>query len=200
MDREIEKIFVDIIKAELNLPNNYGLDGDGNAIPTVIIDSQNIELGTTDELQISIGMSDAQVISNINRYDETTNTEIQECVQRENIQIDLSSRNNDARQRRWEIQLALKSILAQQMQEQYQFRIFRIPASFINASEAEGGSTLNRFSIVIPVNVWYRKEKTLTPRTINDTYYGDYYEEFNVRVDNEQSINQSSGIIEIEYE
>ena len=37
MQKSIEKILVDIIKHELNLPDNYGTTSKGDVIPSVII-------------------------------------------------------------------------------------------------------------------------------------------------------------------
>lgn len=194
MLREVEKIFVDIIKAELELPDSYGVDSKGNEIPTVFIDSQNITLGTTDKLQIIVGLADAQPYANNNYFDSVTNKEVQEVTLRENIQIDLVSKNKEARQRRWEILAALQSILSKQKQEEFYFKIFKISSSFVNTSEAEGGSQLNRYSIVIPTHVWYRKIKDITPQD----GYADCYDTFNVRADDENTINEINGIIDFE--
>ena len=54
MNKNIEEIFVDLIQKELNLPNNWGLDSQGNEIPCVIIKNQNIKLFNTPNLQIEI--------------------------------------------------------------------------------------------------------------------------------------------------
>lgn len=180
---EVEKIFVDIINHEIDVnPAN------------VWIQSQNVKIPTDpDKLFVAIGMVDAQVIANNNTVetpDENTINEVQEIVQRENIQIDIFSRDNKARTMRWEIQTALKSIFSQQQQEKNNFRIFRIPTSFVNSSEVEGTSELNRFSIVIPCHVWYRKVKTLSDTS------SEYYDDFSTRVDDEQTIGQPNGLIE----
>ena len=42
MNKEIEKIFVDLIQTSLGLPNDYGEDPNGNVIPCVTIKSQNL--------------------------------------------------------------------------------------------------------------------------------------------------------------
>ena len=114
-----------------------------------------------------------------------------EVMMRENIKIDILSRDNGARDKRWEVFASLQSIYSQQKQEEYQFKIFKLPTSFVNATEAEGGSQLNRFSIVIPTFSWYSKEVDLPTDQ-------DYYDKFETRVDDEQSIGGPEGIIEFQ--
>ena len=117
-----------------------------------------------------------------------TPTEIQQVQMSENIQIDIQSRNNDARTRRWEIIAALQSIYAKQKMEENSFKIFRIPRSFVNSGMSDGGSVLNRFSIVINCYTWYNKTKNIT----------EYYDDFNTRVDDESTITEAVGAIEIQ--
>lgn len=104
-------------------------------------------------------------------------------VQRsEIIQIDILSRGNDILSRNWEIVGALRSIYCQQQQEKYNFKIMRLTRGLVNTSSAEGGSELNRYTITIPVFVWYMQETLLAPD--GETYY----DSFGVRVDDEQTI------------
>lgn len=156
--------------------------------------NQNKKIPNDDGLYVIVGMSDGHVIAN-NRTTENTLSgmnEIQQVVMLENIQIDILSKSNDAVLRRHEILTAISSVYSIQLQEQYGFKIFKIPASFINSSSAEGGSNLNRFSVVIPCHVWYNKTKAIP--SIN----GDYYDKFTHRVDDAKSIETSDGIIEFE--
>ena len=124
-----------------------------------------------------------------------TMIETNEVQARETIQIDILSRSNDALMRNWEIIAALKSIFSQQTQEANDFKIFRIPQSFVNTSSAEGGSQLNRYTLTFPAFVWYRKAKVLTNAGING---GDYYDDFRQRVDDEKSIGTTVPIIQFE--
>ena len=52
MKIEPEKLIINIIKKEMNLKDDYGVDQEGNLIPCIAIGSQNVLLGTTDQLQI----------------------------------------------------------------------------------------------------------------------------------------------------
>ena len=73
MKKSIEKIFVDIIKHELNLPDNYGKTSLGDVIPSVIIYSQNIKLFNTDKLQVTVKTVSQRVYSNRSQFKENPN-------------------------------------------------------------------------------------------------------------------------------
>lgn len=118
--------------------------------------------------------------------------ETQRVQMRENIQIDILSRDNQALFRRWEVVGALRSLNSEQAQELYGFKIFSIPRTFVNASGAEGGSLLNRFTITVPCIVWYEKTTVIPPSSF------DYYDDFKTRVDDEKTIGTDHGIIEFE--
>jgi hypothetical protein len=123
---------------------------------------------------------------------QNATTEVNKVQAREDLQIDIWSRSNAAIFRNWEIVAALQSIYAQQQMELVQFKIFRIPRSFINTSSAEGGSQLNRYTITISCFVWYVKETLLT------TDKGDYYDDFTQRVDDRQTIGSDKPLIAFE--
>lgn len=178
--RAVEQIFVDIINNEIDvLPENVWVKNQNFKIPDA-----------ADELFIAVGMVDASVIQSKNSSFDVDGvfTEVQEVIQRENIQIDLISRDNKALLMRAQVLMALNSIFSKQKQEEYSFKIFRIPTSFVNSSEAEGTSQLNRFSIVVPTHVWYRKERAVGSE--------DYYDDFDTRVDDENTISETNGLIE----
>lgn len=180
---EIEKIFYDIIVNEVTVaPVNVWVASQNKVIPA-----------DPDKLFIVISMVDAKVIANSRHTKSSAGgmTQIQQLVQRENIQLDIISRDNKALTQRGEVLMAITSVFAQQEMEKNDFKIFRIPTSFANTTEIEGTSQLNRFSIVIPCHVWYRKETELTPAT------NEYYDDFDTRVDDEGSIDQPQGIIEL---
>ena len=180
MQKEIEKIFVDLIQQSLNLPNNYGLDNQGNEIPCVTIKSQNIKLFTTPKLQIAVSTLSNQIYSN-RKYDiEITDKQGQLqyaekiCInEQRQMQIDCYSRDNSARQRYWEVQACLTSTLAEQLQDQYQFRIGTISRAF-NLSGLDGGSDINRYTIRFDCLSWNEK---ITPIK--------YYDKFEVTAETE---------------
>ena len=72
------------------------------------------------------------------------------------MQIDVYSRNNEARQRFWEVQACLNNTLSAQLQDKYQFRISKISNTF-NISGLDGGSEINRYSIRFNCLTWQEK-------------------------------------------
>ena len=172
MNKEVEKIFVELIQTSLNLPDNYGLDAQGNEIPCVIIKSQNIKLFNTEHLQITVGTLSCNTFSNRREYFEQVIDEQVHYYERSMVneqrtmQIDVYSRNNEARQRFWEVQACLNNTLSTQLQDKYQFRISKISNTF-NISGLDGGSEINRYSIRFNCLTWQEK--------VNEI---DYYEVF----------------------
>lgn len=176
MIKSIEKILVDIIKHELNLPDTYGTTSNGDAIPTVIIYSQNIKLFNTDKLQVCIRTVGVQPYSNRSEFVtnlDGTYSEVQDLNLQRMMQIDCYSRNNDARNRFWEITAALKSNYAQQQMDLYNFKLASITNSN-NISGIDGGSDINRFTVTFNALTHEQKITQI-----------DYYDKFRVTAQNE---------------
>lgn len=177
MQKEIEKILVDIIQKEMDLPDNYGKIH-GDIVPCVTIYAQNIKLFNTDKIQITIKTLTAHDYSNRIEYIENPKPtapdskdallEVQDINQSRMMQVDIYSRNNEARQRFWEVSAALKSTYSQQMQDKYSFKIGTI-TSDVNLSGLGGGSDINRYTLTFNVLVHYQKSKPI-----------DYYDKFQV--------------------
>ncbi len=175
MQKEIEKIFVDIIKHELNLPDNYGKTDSGDVIPSVVIAAQNIKLFNTDKLQITVKTVSSHNYSNRSETKEINGefSEIQDLNQSRLMQIDIYSRNNDARIRYPEVVMALNSNYAQQQMDLYNFKIGTM-TNDINLSGLDGGSDINRFTITFNVLVHYQK---ITPINYYDKFTHQIYKE-----------------------
>lgn len=180
MQKSIEKIIVDIIKHELNLPENYGKSSNGDVIPTVIIYGQNIKLFNTDKLQITVRTVSQRIWSNRNEFkeipinDETQYIEVQDINESRMMQVDVYSRNNEARERFWEVQTALNSVYAQQQMDLYNFKLSTI-SSAQNISGIDGGSDINRFAITFTALTHQQKTKVI-----------DYYDKFSATYYNEK--------------
>lgn len=176
MQKSIEKIIVDIIKHELNLPDNYGQTTNGDVIPSVIIYSQNIKLFNTDKMQVTVRTVSQRVWSNRNYTKENGQgvyQEIQDINESRIMQVDVYSRNNDARERFWEVQTALNSIYAQQMMDLYNFKLANI-SNVQNVSGIDGSADINRFAITFTALTHQEKIKTI-----------DYYDKFSAKYYNE---------------
>lgn len=184
MQKSIEKILVDIIKHELTLPDNYGRTPRGDVIPSVIIYAQNIKLFQTDKLQITVKTVSEQIYSNRTEFKENPNPvdpdgkdaflEVQDLNEGRMIQIDVYSRNNEARERHHEVTMALNSVYAQQQMDLYNFKIGTISNS-VNISGIDGGSDINRFTTTFNVIIHHQKIKPV-----------DYYNKFQTTMDSEQ--------------
>lgn len=164
----------------------------------IFLRDENAFIPNDKRLYVAVGLMTAYPISNESFIQDATvngqpvTQEVTRVQQRENIQVDIMSSSPEAKIRHWEIVAAMQSILSQQTQEANYFKIFRAPISFANTSGAEGGSFINRYSIVIACHVWYQKVKTLT------TGSGDYYDDFTTRVDDEKTIGTDTPLIEFE--
>lgn len=88
-------------------------------------------------------------------------TEIQQVAMTDIIQIDAMSFNSEARTKRAEILMALRSIYSQQLQDQYSMKISRIPQSFVAMPTLEETKFLNRFVLRVFVNSIYTKSKAV---------------------------------------
>lgn len=182
MRKSIEKIFVDIIKHELGLPDNYGRTSKGDEIPTVLIYGQNIKLFNTDKLQVTVRTVSQRVYSNRSQFINNPNPageddlylEIQDINESRLMQVDIYSRNNDARERFWEVEMALKSTYAQYQMDLYNFKIGTIPNAQ-NLSGLDGGSDINRFTISFNVLTHQHKETPIS-----------YYDKFKATLNNEE--------------
>lgn len=181
MEKPIEKILVDLIQKELNLPNNYGLDPQGNEIPCVMIASQNIKLFNTPKIQITVKTLQNRTFSSRKEYreeiidDETHYFEDKYINENRTMQIDVYSKNNEARERFPEIQSCLNSTYAEQLQDKYQFKI-GIISDAVNLSGLDGGSELNRFTIRFNCLTWSKYTKEV-----------DYYQSFRTQARNKNS-------------
>ena len=192
MIKEVEKILIDILSHELDLPLTYGVNDEGNEVPVFVIGFSNAMLGTTDKLQISVQTVNSNPVANASKLDisVTAPIERQYLSSLQTMQIDVMSANTDARTKSHEVILALESIYSQMMQEKFQFKIHKNITGFNNVSEAEGESNLNRFALTITCFTWYYKTKQIT----------DYYDKFNIRADDEKTISEIDGLLELDYD
>lgn len=158
---QIEEYIVDIIRKEMNLNQQ-----------NIWIHSQNRKIPPqSQELYVTVGCVDFLPISSKSRYNPADDTEIQTVYGRATVQIDILSRSREARIRRAELLMALNSYYSKEVQDKKQFRIFELPQRFINTSSLEGGSEINRFSLIIRAMISEDKVKET-----------DYYDTFNAKI------------------
>jgi hypothetical protein len=100
-------------------------------------------------------------------------TETQQVAMLYQIQIDLMSFGPEARVRKEEVYMALRSIRAQTLMEKWNMKIARMPSAFQNAASLEETKMLNRFTMTIAVNALLTKTQPV----------GDYYNQFTLQTD-----------------
>lgn len=162
---QIEQYVVDIIRKEMGLDQQH-----------IWIQAQNRKIPpNSDDLYVVVGVVDFLPISSKSYFkeeydsgDEPATIERQILYGRANIQVDIFSRSNEARNRRGEVLMALNSFYSQEVQNNKQFRIFELSSSFLNLSGLAGGSDINRFTIRFYAMVAETKDKS-----------SDYYDVFN---------------------
>lgn len=150
MEIEIEKVIQQLLLHELDLPSNYG-KADSKIIPSVFVYSPIVSLGATDKLQICIKSIGSNIVANTH-YHRTVGDvyqDVKETVINDSIQIDISSRNEDARKRRHEVINAFTSDYAKYLQEKYKCRLFEIPSRMVNTQRAEGATMIYRYTLTL---------------------------------------------------
>lgn len=177
----------DIIKEEMVLDDNQ-----------IWLRNQNKVIPDDDGLYIIVGIVNSQPFSNITEFVPVTVNSVdllqenQRVTIKEDIQIDVVSADIQAAQRAWEVIAAINSLYSKQIQDANSFKIFKQPTHFVDLSGIEGGSTVNRYSILLSAWSWYVKSKVL-PQT------GDnYYDDFTTRVDDNKTIDTDTPVIEFE--
>lgn len=171
---QIEEYTVDIIRKEMALNQQ-----------NIWIHSQNRKIPPqSQELYVTVGCVDFLPISSKSIFNPDNDTEVQTVYGRASVQIDILSRSREARIRRAELLMALNSYYSKEIQDKYQFRIFELPQRFINTSSLEGGSEINRFSLVIRAMISEDKVKTTS-----------YYDTFNAEI-----LAQGKDLTEIELD
>lgn len=161
MNREPIKIIGDIIK------NNMVLTDD-----QIFIYNQDFKIPPTKGMFILLQYNTSQPYSAVNKFMPAAiglegAEESISITMKEDYTINIISKNDEARQRKEEILMALNSNYSQDQQGLYQFQIAKISNSFVNVSELEGAGMLNRFAINISLLAHYNK-------TIDTAYYDDF--------------------------
>lgn len=162
---QVEEYIVDIIRTEMGLSQQ-----------NIWIQSQNRKIPPqSKELYCVVGVTNFKPISSKSRFLPETQQEEQTMYGRCDVQVDLMSRSNEARIRRSELLLALSSYYSKNVQDSNCFRIFELPTMFINTSGLQGGSDINRFTLIIPTMISETKIKSV-----------EYYDKFRIEISEEK--------------
>ena len=144
----------------------------------IFIYNQDFKIPETSGLFVVMNRGLAQTYSVTNEFlpaPEGTDTAQQSIssLRKENYIINLMSKNDEARLREFEVDLALRSDFSANQQELYQFKITNINDGNSNVSELEGAGTLTRFAINISLFAHYNK-------TIDTVFYDDFTNQINI--------------------
>jgi hypothetical protein len=143
-----EKLLANVIQQEMNLRNDQ-----------VYIYNQDFKIPNISDIFIVIEYIGDNPICNNNWIKETDTgfDEFQQCTVLEKYMVDIYSRNNEARLRKQEVVMALRSIYSEQIQEGACCKIFPVFQSFRNVSRAEGDAMLTRYAIDVYMQRQYVK-------------------------------------------
>lgn len=180
---EPEKIIQNILLHELELPLTYGKDKDGFIIPSVYVYSPDVSCGYTDKLQICIQSISSKVLANSNTAKSINKnfTEIQEVILQDTVQLDIFSRNKEAKMRRFEVITALHSTYSQEIQDKNTISIFQIPSKMNSTSIIEGSARIYRYTLTFEVRYKHEYTKII-----------DYYDKFRFNYGVDDISNPSS--------
>ncbi len=159
--REPVKVIGDILVQQL------GLIGSGKN-SQVMLTNERFNIPVTEGLYIALSYVDGKAIGNNNYFDGNAAVETQQVVMLYHLQIDMLSFNAEARTRKEEVYLALRSLFAQAKMERYRMQIARMPSAFVDASSLEESKMLNRFTMTIAVTAMTSKDVPVTD--IYDTF------------------------------
>lgn len=135
MGNDSDVVLCDIITHEL------GIDAD-----RVVVYSEDFDPPKDDELYIVVSTRRGKPLSIQNYFDPTTNEEVGGSVTFDNLDIDITSKNREAIDRKEEVLIALTSFYSIEQQEKNGIKIFR-PAEIIDLSFIEAASAMKRFRI-----------------------------------------------------
>ena len=152
---EPDLIIADIIATEMSLASGR-----------VVVYDENFKAPNDQDIYITIAFSSGKIIGNNNRFNPDTNSEEQYVSVSETYNIEMTSKNRDALTRRYDPNMALRSVYSEQKQEENQVRIFRTNTN-MDLSFIEGGSSLHRYRIPVIINSTKSKSKVI-----------DYYDDF----------------------
>jgi hypothetical protein len=153
---EPDKILCDIIQTAMGL-------ADGR----VVAYSQNFDAPKDANIYVVVATGPTRVIGSSKRFNPSTNEE-EKCISiAQTFNVEITSKNRDALNRKEEIVVALRSDYAQTKMEENQIAIFRTP-QILDLSFIEGASSLHRYRIPVIIH--------LVKRYSNAVNYIDKYQ------------------------
>jgi len=136
----------------------------------VVVYNQNFKPPKDDDIYIVVSEGISRIIGNTNRFEPadseaeppTVDREVKSVSKATEYNIEITSKNTDAKYRKEEILMAITSDYSQQKQEENQIKVSRT-SQISDLSFIEGGSSLHRYRITVIINSVNIKEKAITP-------------------------------------
>lgn len=144
------ELVCDILQSEMELD-------DGR----VYIWDQKIMAPNDEGLFIAVSILQSKPFANTNEIVNESGTlyEVKSVNTRDLISVDVISRGPQARMRKEEVLMALKSVYADQQQASNRFYIGTLPTAFVNLSEIDGAAIPYRFNISLALQYTVIKRK-----------------------------------------
>ena len=142
-------ILCDIIANELSL-----------SASRVVVYNQNFVSPKDDDIYIVVSEGPTRIISSSNRFDFANDKEVKKVSISTTYNIEITSKNTDAKYRAPEVVAALESVYCEQKQEENQIRIFRT-SQITDLSFIDGRSALHRYQIPVIINSVQTYEKSI---------------------------------------
>ena len=119
----------------------------------VVLYNQKWKMPNDDGIYITVALLDTKPYGNQREYrdndDLTALLEVLTVYTRETYSIHIFSQSQEAMNRKEEVLFFLNSTAAQQAQEASGFKLATLPVSFVDTSETEGASRLNKYTCTV---------------------------------------------------
>lgn len=145
MQKDVDILICDIITNGLDIEEDR-----------VVVYSENWDPPKDAGIYIVVSTRRGKPISNVRKYDDDTNEEVQTVVTYDFIDIDITSKDRTALDRKEEVLMALNSTYSEQVQNENNIKIFKL-GEIMDLSFIEAASALKRYRI--PCIVSNIKEK-----------------------------------------
>lgn len=152
------ELFCDVIQTDMDLDDGQ-----------VYLWDQKIDIPTDSRLYIAIAVMSCKPFGNSNRPDSSgSGLDAEQFASfMATLSVDILSRGPEARDRKEEVILALKSNYAQSQQEANSFYIAPLSTAFTNLSEVDGAAIPYRFNISVNLQYAVKKSQAIS-------YYDDF--------------------------
>jgi len=126
----------------------------------VVVYNQNWKSPKDEGIYIVVSGGTERIIGNTNSFDHANDKEIKKVSVSATYNIEITSKNTDAKYRKAEVLAAIGSTYSEQKQEENQIRIFRA-GQIQDLSFIDGRSALNRYQIPVIINSVQIYEKSI---------------------------------------